>query len=106
MLPDLFLPVRRHQDTDAIAEFKHQIRRGHEVGVVAPDVQQMDRKTAWQWKTGQRHPDYVGFPDEHADVVKIGSVLDQLARRQPPEPRRRLPDCLFLLGYNQNGVSR
>ena len=58
MLSDFLLPVRRHQHADAVAEFQHQIRRWHEIGVVAPDMQQMSGKSGRQRKTGtaERRP--------------------------------------------------
>ena len=83
----LFLPVRWHQHADAIAEFKRQVGRRHEVGIVPPHVQQMYGKAGRQRKAGQRHAHYVGFADKDANIVQGRTILDDPARFQPPQPR-------------------
>ena len=91
MLADIFLPFRRHQHADPIAEFEHQIGGRHDVGVISPHMQHMGRKAGGIGKLCERHADHVGFADENPDVVEVGAILDHPAGFKLAEPRRPLP---------------
>ena len=47
--------LRRHEHADAVADLQHQVGRRHEVDVVAPDMQHLDRNAVRQRQIGQRH---------------------------------------------------
>src|SRR6478736_3240836 len=106
MLANIFFAVGWHQHAHAISEFKHQIRRRYEVGVVTPDVQQMSGKTRGHRKSGEWYAHDVGFADKHANVVKITTILGQAARRELSKLRGGFGNRFLLLGDDQEGISR
>ncbi len=89
MLADLLLPIGRHQHADPIAKLERQVRRRHDIRVVAPNVQQMRRKTRRQRQLRKRNPDHVRLADKNADVVEGRTVLDDPSGFQFSEPGRR-----------------
>ena len=105
MPPHLFLAVRWHQHADAIAEFERQVGRRHEVGIVAPHVQQMDGKAGRQRKAGERHADHIGFADKDANIVQGRAILDDSARLQPPQPRGCFRNGVLALGDDHKSIA-
>ncbi len=79
MASDLFLSIGRRQHSDPVAEFQHEVGRGHQVGVVATNVQEVCWIADRHRKISKRHTYHIGLSDEDADVVEVGAIAGQSA---------------------------
>ncbi len=83
-LPYLLLAVGRHQNADAVAKFQREVGRRNDVGVVTPDMQELNRECGRQRQLRERHADDIGLADKDPNVIERRTVLDDAAGLKLP----------------------
>src|SRR6476659_4205442 len=65
----------------------------------------MGRKAGRHGKAGEGHADHVGFANEDANVVEIGTILGQPARLELAEAYSRLTDSILPFRDDQDSIA-
>ena len=105
VLPDILLAAGRHQDADAVAKLKSQIRSWDNVHVIATNMQQMGWKASRHRQPREWNPDQAGLADEYADVVECRTVSDNTPRLQSSNFCHGFGDCLLAICYDHDTVA-
>ena len=95
----------RHKDTYSIAHLQNEVRRWHEIHVVAPHMQYLHWCTRRHDEICETHAGQIGFGNEEALIRQVSAILRNPPRIEPAERLRRPRDCFLFIGGNQQRVA-
>ena len=97
--------IGRHDHANAVADLQHELRRRHEIDVIASNMQDLDRDAGRNRQIGQSHARHVGFRDEEPLIGQIPPILGDPSWLQPTECSSRLGDGGFFISHDQKRVA-